>query len=72
MALKGVQPRCATKILRNMSERASQNLAEEIDLLGPVRLKTVEDAQGAIVRVVRALEESGQLVLARSNDEFVE
>lgn len=72
VALKGVKSEVREKILRNMSERASQNLAEEIDLLGPVRLKTVEDAQGNIVRVVRSLEESGQLVLARSNDEFVE
>ena len=59
------------KILRNMSERAAANLAEEIDLLGPVRLKTVEEAQGAMVRVIRALEESGQLVLSRTADEFV-
>ena len=72
VALKGVKADVRAKILKNMSERASQNLAEEIDLLGPVRLKTVEDAQGAIVRIVRALEESGQLVLARSNDEFVD
>ena len=71
VALKGVKPDVRATILRNMSERAAQNLTEEIDLLGPVRLKTVEDAQGSIVRIVRALEESGQLVLARSNDEFV-
>lgn len=72
VALKGVKTEVRTTILRNLSERAAQNLTEEIDLLGPVRLKTVEDAQGAVVRVIRALEESGQLVLARSNDEFVE
>lgn len=72
VALKGVKTEVRTTILRNLSERAAENLTEEIDLLGPVRLKTVEDAQGAVVRVIRALEESGQLVLARSNDEFVE
>ena len=72
VALKGVKADVRSKILSNMSERASQNLAEEIDLLGPVRLKTVEDAQGSVVRIVRALEESGQIVLARSNDEFVD
>ena len=72
VALKGVRAEVRDKILGNMSSRAAQNLAEEIDLLGPIRLKTVEDSQGAIVRVVRSLEESGQLVLARSNDEFVE
>ena len=72
VALKGVRPDVRELILRNMSERAAQNLVEEIDLLGPVRLKSVEEAQGGIVRVIRALEESGQLVLNRSADEFVE
>lgn len=72
MALKGVRAEVRQLILRNMSERASQNLLEEIDLLGPVRLKSVEEAQGGIVRVIRSLEESGQLVLNRGADEFVE
>lgn len=71
VALKGVRVDVRDKILRNMSERAAANLAEEIDLLGPVRLKTVEEAQGAMVRVIRSLEESGQLVLSRTADEFV-
>jgi flagellar motor switch protein FliG len=71
VALKGVRQDVRDKIMRNMSERASQNLVEEIDMLGAVRLKTVEEAQGAIVRVIRALEESGQVVLSRSADEFV-
>jgi len=72
VALKGVRQEVRNAITRNMSERAGANLVEEIALLGAVRLKTVEEAQGAIVRVVRALEESGQLVLVRSADEFVE
>lgn len=72
VALKGVRNEVRSKIMRNLSERAAQNLSEEIDLLGPVRLKNVEEAQGGIVRVIRALEESGQLVLSRSADEFVE
>jgi flagellar motor switch protein FliG len=72
VALKGVRADVRQLILKNMSERAAQNLVEEIDMLGPVRLKSVEEAQGGIVRVIRALEESGQLVLNRSADEFVE
>jgi len=72
VALKGVRSEVRNVIMRNMSERAAANLSDEIDMLGPVRIKTVEEAQGAIVRVVRALEESGQLVLTRSADEFVE
>jgi flagellar motor switch protein FliG len=72
VALKGVKNEVRQKIMRNLSERAAQNLGEEIDLLGPVRLKTVEESQGGIVRVIRALEESGQLTLVRSADEFIE
>jgi flagellar motor switch protein FliG len=72
MALKGVKQDVRQKIMRNLSERAASNLGEEIEMLGPVRLKNVEEAQGAIVRVIRALEESGQLVLVRSQEEFIE
>lgn len=72
IALKGVKSEVKQKIMRNLSERAAQNLAEEIDLLGPVRLQAVEESQGAIVRVIRSLEESGQLTLVRGAEEFVE
>jgi flagellar motor switch protein FliG len=71
MALKGVRVEVRQKILKNMSERAGQNLEEEIVLLGAVKMKSVEESQAAIVRVIRSLEESGQLVLARGGDEFV-
>lgn len=71
MALKGVRPEVKTKITKNMSERAGQNLEEEIVMLGAVRMTAVEEAQGSIVRVIRALEESSQIVVSRGNDEFV-
>lgn len=70
-ALKGVRAEVKQKIMRNMSERAAQNLDEEIVLLGAVKMKTVEEAQGAIVRVIRALEESGEVVVTRGTDEYV-
>jgi flagellar motor switch protein FliG len=72
MALKGVRPEVRRKIMDNMSARAAENLVEEIEMLGAVRLKAVEEAQGAIVRVIRALEEAGQIVLSRSGEEFVD
>ncbi len=72
VALKGVPDTVKQKIRKNMSERAGESLMEEIDLMGPVRLKDVETAQGSIVRVIRTLEEAGQIVLSRSGDEFVE
>jgi flagellar motor switch protein FliG len=71
IALKGVRADVRDKILRNMSERAAVNLAEEIDLLGPTRITAVEEAQAGVVRVIRALEEAGQIVLTRGADEYV-
>lgn len=71
-ALKGVRPEVKEKITTNLSERAAQNLEEEIVLLGPVRMKTVEEAQGAVVRSIRALEESGQIMVTRGSEEFVD
>jgi flagellar motor switch protein FliG len=72
-ALKGVRDEVRAKVMKNMSERAAENLEEEIGLLGPVRLKTVEESQAKVVHVIRQLEESGQIVIQRgSDDEFVE
>ncbi len=71
VALKGVDGDIREKFLRNMSERAAQDLADEIELLGPTRLSTVEAAQTAVVHIVRELEASGEIVLARGDDEFV-
>lgn len=68
-ALKGVSEPVRAKIMQNMSERAALNLAEEMDVLGPVRLHVVEEAQAAIVAVIRQLEESGQLVISRGDDD---
>lgn len=72
LALKGVREEVRRKILDNISSRAAENLLEEIEMLGPVRLKAVEEAQGAVVRVIRALEEAGQIVLSRGGEEFID
>ncbi len=72
VALKGAAPEVREKILRNLSERARENLEEEIELLGPVRLSQVEEARAGIVQVIRRLEESGQIVIRREGeDEYV-
>jgi flagellar motor switch protein FliG len=71
VALKGVDQKVRDKVMKNMSERAAANLAEEIQLLGPVKLKTVEEAQNSIVRVIRSLEEAGQIDMSRGGDELV-
>jgi flagellar motor switch protein FliG len=72
VALKGATPEVRDKTLRNLSERARENLEEEIELLGPVRLSQVEEARAGIVQVIRRLEESGQIVIRREGeDEYV-
>jgi flagellar motor switch protein FliG len=72
-ALKGVAEGVRDKVVRNLSERARENLLEEIELLGPVRLRMVEEAQAKIVQAIRALEDSGQIEIHRGgeDDEFV-
>jgi flagellar motor switch protein FliG len=71
VALKTAPEAIREKFLRNVSERAAQDVLEEIELLGPTRVSQVETAQSAIVRTVRELEASGEIVLARGDDEFV-
>jgi flagellar motor switch protein FliG len=73
VALKGVAPEVHDKIARNLSERGRENLAEEIDLLGAVRLRMVEEAQAKIVQTIRRLESAGQIEVSRGDeDEFVD
>ena len=72
LALKGVAENVRDKITRNLSERAATNLIEEVELLGSVRLSQVEEAQQNIIRTIRSLEEQGQIMIRRGNDdEFV-
>ena len=72
VALKGVTDEVRDTVLRNLSERARENLVEEIELLGPVRLSQVEEARAGIVQAIRRLEESGQITVRREGeDEFV-
>ncbi|SFB84955.1 flagellar motor switch protein FliG [Brevinema andersonii] len=68
-ALKSVDPEVQDKIFRNMSKRASQMLRDDMEFMGPVRLKEVEEAQQKIVSVIRKLEEQGEIVVARGGDD---
>lgn len=71
-ALKGVSGEVRTTIERNMSERARESLLEEIELLGPVRLRDVEESQSEVVRAIRTLEEQGAITITRGDGEFVD
>ncbi|RQV98013.1 flagellar motor switch protein FliG [bacterium] len=63
LALKHVSPDVKARVLKNMSERAADTINEEIEYMGPVRLKEVEGAQQAVVDAIRRLEEQGQVVI---------
>jgi flagellar motor switch protein FliG len=68
-ALKGVDAEVQEKIYRNMSKRASSLLREDMDFMGPIRLRDVEESQQKIVNIIRKLEESGDIIVARAGEE---
>jgi len=63
LALKHVSAETTKKIFANLSERAANVIKEEMEYMGPVRLRDVEEAQQRIVDIIRRLEESGQVVV---------
>jgi flagellar motor switch protein FliG len=71
MALKGASAELRARIIGQMSQRASAALAEEMEMLGPTRMKDVEAAQAMIVQQARTLEEAGELVLNGGGDDVV-
>lgn len=64
LSLKVADEKLKEKILKNMSERAQEMLKEELQFMGPVRLKEVESAQTRIVLIVKQLEENGEIIVA--------
>ncbi len=69
LALKTASDEVKDLVFRNMSKRAVEILKEDMNMLGPVRLRDVEDAQQRIVNVVRQLEDSGELVISRGKED---
>jgi len=68
-ALKTASEELKEKIFRNMSERAAQLLKEDLEVMGPVRLKDVEMAQQAIIKSAKKLESEGKIVLSGKGKE---
>ena len=56
-------------MFQNISKRAAQALKEDMEYMGPVRIKDVEEAQQKIVAVIRHLEDSGEIIIARGEDD---
>jgi len=71
LAMKAVSPEVKTVIFENMSQRMVETIEEELQYLGPVRVKDVEDAQGRIVSIIRRLEDAGEIVISRGGTDDI-
>lgn len=72
MALKGANEQVQNAIFSNLSKRLAVMIKEDMDFMGPVRMKDVEDAQQKIVNIIRKLEDAGEIVISRGGgDEIV-
>ncbi len=69
MALKTASEEVKNLVFKNMSKRAVDLLKEDMNFLGPVRLRDVEEAQQKIVNVIRQLEDSGEVVISRGRED---
>lgn len=72
IALKAASEDVKEKVFRNMSERAGAMLQEEIEDLGPVRMKEVSDAQMAITSIIQEMEAKGEIIISgRRGEEII-
>lgn len=72
LALKGAKEEVQDKIFNNMSKRQSEMVKEDIEYMGPVRLRDVEEAQQKIVNTIRKLEDAGEIIVSRGGgDEII-
>jgi len=72
IALKGTTEEVQKIIYSNMSKRLAEMIKEDIEFMGPVRLKDVEESQQKIVNIIRKLEDAGEIVISRGGgDEII-
>ncbi|NNV05022.1 flagellar motor switch protein FliG [Geobacillus sp. C56-T2] len=71
LALKVASEEVKDVVFRNMSSRMAETFKEEMEYMGPVRLRDVEEAQSRIVGVIRRLEEAGEIVIARGGGDDI-
>lgn len=71
LALKVASDEVKEIIFRNMSTRMQETFKEELEIMGPVRLRDVEEAQGRIVAVIRRLEDAGEIVIVRGGGDDI-
>ena len=67
VALKGANDEVKTAIMQNLSKRLQEMILDDLQVMGPMRVKDVEEAQQKIVNTVRALEDSGEIIVSRGD-----
>ena len=65
LAMKSTNEEVQNAIFRNLSKRLAAMIKEDMEFMGPVRMKDVEEAQQKIVAVIRRLEDSAEIVISR-------
>ncbi len=71
LALKVASEEVREAIFKNMSKRMAETFREEMEFMGPVRLRDVEEAQTRIVSTIRRLEEAGEIIIARGGGDDI-
>ncbi len=71
LALKGASEDVTNRVFKNISKRAGEILRENMEFMGPVRLREVEEAQQRVVAVIRRLDESGEIIISRGGDDAI-
>ncbi|NMB08851.1 MAG: flagellar motor switch protein FliG [Tissierellia bacterium] len=71
IALKGASEEVKEVIFANMSKRLVEMIKEDIEFMGPVRIRDIEEAQQNIVNIIRKLEEDGEIITPRGGDEII-
>ena len=71
LALKGSNEEVQNAIFNNLSKRLAEMIKEDMEFMGPVRMKDVEEAQQKIVNIIRKLEDSGELVISRGGGDDI-
>jgi flagellar motor switch protein FliG len=71
LALKGASEEVKEVIFANMSKRLVEMIKEDIEFMGPVRVRDIEEAQQNVVNVIRRLEEDGEIITPRGGAEVI-
>ena len=71
LALKSTTEEVQNVIFKNLSKRLAAMIKEDMDFMGPVRMKDVEEAQQKIVGIIRRLEDSAEIVISRGGGDDI-